>query len=210
MKRGMRTQKYTSSSAGTKRSSLPPIPRKNGKQKAKLSIRQAIDEALDDYTAEHIKEYSHYDSELTPLSPVKDVVFQEVEPIPSADDTKRRHSFDLQVTKSPILDAMKDKQVVAAPRTRRIIGVGEKSLPVSRTYSLRLDCWVTCSVRFPGDVESALRHPLFRILDIGHSRQVDDVSEAGERHPPTFSGRGRGGGNASEATRFGEGGQRGR
>ena len=91
MKRGMRTQKYTSSSAGTKRSSLPPIPRKNGKQKAKLSIRQAIDEALDDYTAEHIKEYSHYDSELTPLSPVKDVVFQEVEPIPSADDTKRRH-----------------------------------------------------------------------------------------------------------------------
>lgn len=112
MKRGMRTQKYTSSSAGTKRSSLPPIPRKNGKQKAKLSIRQAIDEALDDYTAEHIKEYSNYDSELTPLSPVKDVVFQEVEPIPSADDTKRRHSFDLQVTKSPILDAMKDKQVV--------------------------------------------------------------------------------------------------
>ena len=112
MKRGMRTQKYTSSSAGTKRSSLPPIPRKNGKQKAKLSIRQAIDEALDDYTAEHIKEYSHYDSELTPLSPVKDVVFQEVEPIPSADDTKRRHSFDLQVTKSPILDAMKDTQVV--------------------------------------------------------------------------------------------------
>lgn len=71
---------------------------------------------------------------------------------------------------------------------------------------MRLDCWVTCSVRFPGDVESALRHPLFRILDIGHSRQVDDVSEAGERHPPTFSGRGHGGGNASEATRFGEGG----
>ena len=112
LKRGMRTQKSTSSSGVTKRSSFPPIPKKNSKQKAKLNIRQAIDEALDDYTAEHIKAYSHYESELIPTSPVKDVLFPEEEPVLSTDDTKRRHSFDLQVTKSPILNAKKGEQAV--------------------------------------------------------------------------------------------------
>ena len=112
LKRGVRTQKSASSSAGTKRSSLPPIPRKSGKQKAKLNIRQAIDEALDDYSAEHIREYDLYESELSPTSPVKDVLFQEEEPDLAADDTKRRHSFDLQVTKSPILHAKRGEQAV--------------------------------------------------------------------------------------------------
>ena len=112
LKRGVRTQKPASFSAETRRSSFPPIPRKNGKQKAKLNIRQAIDEALDDYTAEHLEKYSHYESELSPTSPVKDVLFQEQEPVLSADDTKRRHSFDLQVTKSPILNARKGEQTV--------------------------------------------------------------------------------------------------
>ena len=63
------------------------------KQRLKLNIQQAIHEALDDYTAEHVDEYSSYASELVPVSPV----------IVTGPETKRRHSFDLQMARSPIL-----------------------------------------------------------------------------------------------------------
>lgn len=63
------------------------------RQKAKLNIQQAISEALDDYTAENVDAYSSYESELVPVSPA---VTPKVE-------TKRKHSFDLQMTRSPIL-----------------------------------------------------------------------------------------------------------
>ena len=63
------------------------------RQKKKLDIQQAISEALDDYTAENVDAYSSYESELVSESPA---VTPKVE-------TKRKHSFDLQMTRSPIL-----------------------------------------------------------------------------------------------------------
>lgn len=63
------------------------------RQKKKLNIQQAISEALDDYTAENVDAYSSYESELVSDSPAV---------TPTA-ETKRKHSFDLQMTRSPIL-----------------------------------------------------------------------------------------------------------
>ena len=86
----------------SKRVAAPGPSFRKGKQRTKVDIKQAISEALDDYTAEHIEEYSQYESELVPSSPMKESTFVDVEERPKQ-EAKRRHSFDLQVTKSPVL-----------------------------------------------------------------------------------------------------------
>lgn len=81
---------------------------KNRQTKKRFNIRQAIDEALDDYSAEHLDEYSLNQSELVVVSPVSQK--------PSGEEreqleTKRRHSFDIQTSKSPVLVAKKHTEL---------------------------------------------------------------------------------------------------
>jgi hypothetical protein len=73
---------------------------KKKQEKLKLNIRQAIHEALDDYTVEHISQYSSYEEELSPVSPVVKTPRSEEK---QTQELKRRHSFDLQVVHSPTI-----------------------------------------------------------------------------------------------------------
>ena len=95
----------------SKRASAPGLSFRKGKQRTKVDIKQAINEALEDYTAEHIEEYSRYESELVPTSPMKEPTFVDVEE-PPKQEAKRRHSFDLQVTKSPVLLSQSNEKKV--------------------------------------------------------------------------------------------------
>ena len=87
-----------------KSASLP----KNRQKKNRLNIRQAIDEALDDYSAEHLDEYSLYQSELVAVSPVSQKPSRESR---EQLETKRRHSFDIQTSRSPVLVAKRHSEI---------------------------------------------------------------------------------------------------
>ena len=95
----------------SKRASAPGPSFRKAKQRTKIDIKQAINEALEDYTEEHIEEYSRYESELVPTSPMKESIYADVEE-PPKQEAKRRHSFDLQVTKSPVLLSQSDERKV--------------------------------------------------------------------------------------------------
>ena len=95
----------------SKRASAPGPSFRKAKQRTKIDIKQAINEALEDYTEEHIEEYSRYESELVPTSPMKESIYVDVEE-PPKQEAKRRHSFDLQVTKSPVLLSRSDERKV--------------------------------------------------------------------------------------------------
>ena len=99
----------------TKHSSLKsekstPAP-KNDRFKRRLDINQAIIEALDDYTAEHVDEYSRYQKELLPSPPIYEKKSSNTEKLSSQKKTKRTHSFDIQTHKSPVLSAKKAPSV---------------------------------------------------------------------------------------------------
>ena len=99
----------------TRRSSWKPeksAPAPKNKQfKRRLDISQAINEALDDYTAEHVDEYSRYQKELIPRPTIRKEKPSEAEKPSSHKKSKRTHSFDIQTHKSPVLSAKKTPPV---------------------------------------------------------------------------------------------------
>ena len=111
-KRELFIQRVSSTSSGSRRSSLGPFSPQKKKQRARLDLKQAISEALEDYTREHLDEYSQYADELSPSTSTSDLsFFDEKEPLPAKEE-KRRHSFDLQIVRSPIVPvSMKEVDV---------------------------------------------------------------------------------------------------
>lgn len=85
---------------------------KNKHAKRRQDISQAVNEALDDYTAEHVDEYSRYQKELAPPPPISQQKPQDTEKQSSHKKTKRTHSFDIQTHKSPVLSAIKKQPVL--------------------------------------------------------------------------------------------------
>ena len=129
--------KSTSMKPFAKRTSLSGPSFRKGKQRTKLDIKQAINEALEDYTAEHIEEYSQYESELSPTSPMKETtLIDKKEPLPGQ-ESKRRHSFDLQVTKSPVLLSRSNEKKVE-PLSLDSTRISKKEPSISQGPSSRI------------------------------------------------------------------------
>lgn len=111
-KRNLFIQKSSSGATLARRHSLPPTSPMKTKQKSSSTITQAISEALDDCTQEHLAQYDLYNKELSAAQVcVEPSTFDEKEPLPTKEETRRR-SFDLQLTKSPVISSSPSEQPV--------------------------------------------------------------------------------------------------
>lgn len=94
------------------RKSEKSVPAQKSKHaKRRSDINQAISEALNDYTAEHVDEYSKYQKELIPQDQTIQKKQSNKEKPSFKKKTKRTHSFDIQTTKSPVLAPKKKSPV---------------------------------------------------------------------------------------------------
>ena len=111
-KRELFIQKASSGSSGSRKLSHGPFSPQKKKQRARLDLKQAISEALEDYTQEHLDEYSQYANELSPSASTNDLSFFDEKELLPAKEEKRRHSFDLQIVRSPIVPvSMKEVEI---------------------------------------------------------------------------------------------------
>ena len=81
------------------------------KQSKQSNIQDAIKEALEDYSTEHVDEYSFYEPKPSPSTSSVDYSSPDATSESSDDDTKRRHSFDLEVSRSPVLSSRASKDI---------------------------------------------------------------------------------------------------